>query len=235
MENKMINQAVLFCGGYGTRFNDKKKKILKPLAKVNGLPILRIIIDIFFKQGISNFLLLGGYKFSDLKKFERKYSSKRLKIFALNTGIGSSTAERLLRAQNYLEDNFFLTYGDSIANFSVKKFKNYKTDYKFYVSTYEYNVPYGVFYSVKNSNIIKKCYEKNFKVSINAGFYVLNKNIFKFIKSKNSVFEKDVLNKVAKAKNFKLVKNKLSFWMPMDYKQDISKIEKTLRKKKKID
>ena len=45
-----------------------------------------------------------------------------------------------------------------------------------------------------------KCYEKNFKVSINAGFYVLNKNIFKFIKSKNSVFEKDVLSKVAKSK-----------------------------------
>ena len=27
MENKMINQAVLFCGGFGTRFNDKKKNI----------------------------------------------------------------------------------------------------------------------------------------------------------------------------------------------------------------
>ena len=227
----MINQAVLFCGGFGTRFNDKKKKLLKPLAKVNGLPILKVIIDIFFKQGISNFLLLGGYKFKDLKKFEKKYSSKKLKIYALNTGIGSSTAERLLKAQDYLKDNFFLTYGDSIANFSVKKFKNYKTDHKFYVSTYEYNVPYGVLHSFKNSNNIKKCYEKNFKISVNAGFYVLNKNIFKFIKSKNSVFEKDVLSKIAKSKNFKLIKNKLSFWMPMDYKQDKNKIEKTLRRK----
>ncbi len=231
MENKMINQAVLFCGGFGTRFNDKKKKILKPLAKVNGLPILKIIIDIFFKQGVNNFLLLGGYKFKDLKKFQKKYSSKRLKIYALDTGIGSSTAERLLRAKDFLKDNFFLTYGDSIANFSVKKFKNYKTDHKFYVSTYEYSVPYGVFYSVKNSNNVNKCYEKNFKVSINAGFYVLNKNIFKFIKSKKSIFEKDVLSKVVKSKNFKLIKNKLSFWMPMDYKQDKSKIEKILRRK----
>lgn len=227
----MINQAVLFCGGFGTRFNDKKKKILKPLAKINGLPILKIIIDIFFKQGISNFLLLGGYKFNDLKKFEKKYSSKKLKIFALDTGIGSSTAERLLRAKDFLKDNFFLTYGDSIANFSVKKFKNYKTDNKFYVSTFEYSVPYGVLYSEKNSKNINKCFEKNFTVSINAGFYVLNKNIFKFIKSKNSIFEKDVLNRVTKSKNFKLIKNKLSFWMPMDYKQDKGKIEKTLRRK----
>ena len=174
---------------------------------------------------------MGGYKFKDLKKFEKKYSSKKLKIYALNTGIGSSTSERLLKAQDYLKDNFFLTYGDSIANFSVKKFKNYKTDHKFYVSTYEYNVPYGVLHSFKNSNNIKKCYEKNFKISVNAGFYVLNKNIFKFIKSKNSVFEKDVLSKIAKSKNFKLIKNKLSFWMPMDYKQDKNKIEKTLRRK----
>ena len=103
----MIDQVVLFCGGFGTRFNNKKKKILKPLAKVNGLPILKIIIDIFLKQGVSNFLLLGGYKFKDLKKFEKKYSSKKLKINALNTGVGSSTAERLLRAQGFIKDNFF--------------------------------------------------------------------------------------------------------------------------------
>ena len=205
----MISQAVLFCGGFGTRFNSNKKKILKPLAKINGIPILKIIIDIFSKQGVNKFLLLGGYKFSDLKKFERKYSSTKLKIFALNTGLHSSTAERLLRAKDYISDNFYLTYGDSIANFNVKKFKNYRTDHKFYVSTYKYNVPYGVLKPEKNSNNLKKCYEKNFKISINAGFYVLNKNIFKFIKSKKYTFEKEVLNNVLKSKNFKLIKNEL--------------------------
>jgi len=227
----MINQTVIFCGGYGTRFNDGKTKILKPLAKIRGIPILKIIIDIFYKQGINEFLLLGGYKFNDLKKFEKAYSSKNLKIYALNTGLGSTTAERLLRAKPYLHKNFFLTYGDSIAKFSVKKFKNYQFDNKFYISTFDYRIPYGVLSSAKYSNEIEKFYEKNFKVSINAGFYVLNKNIFKFIRSKKQIFENQVLNNVISSKKFKLIKNKLSFWLPMDYKKDIENIEKAIRSK----
>ena len=72
----MIKQAVIFCGGFGTRFNSNKTKTLKPLAKINGKPILKIIIDIYHKQGINEFLLIGGFKFNLLKKFEKNIYPK---------------------------------------------------------------------------------------------------------------------------------------------------------------
>ena len=227
----MIKQAVIFCGGFGTRFNNNKTKILKPLAKINGKPILKIIIDIYYNQGINEFLLLGGFRFNLLKKFEKKYLSKKIKIPALNTGLRTTTAGRLIKAKKLIQDKFFLTYGDSIANFSVKKFESYKLSKKFYVSTYDYKIPYGVIISKKDNNI-NKSFEKSFKIPINAGFYVLNKKIFKFIKSQNNIFEDHVLKNVIRNKTYKLIKNKLSFWHPMDYKDDKNKIESILKNKK---
>ena len=43
--------------------------------------------------------------------------------------------------------------------------------------------------------------EKKFKFYINAGFYIFNKNLFKYIKSKNESLEKN---------NTKNIKNKLN-------------------------
>ena len=142
---------------------------MKPLVKINGKPILKIIIDIYYNQGINEFLLLGGFRFNLLKKFEKKYLSKKIKIFALNTGLRTTTAGRLIKAKKLIKENFFLTYGDSIANFSVKKFESYKLSKKFYVSTYDYKIPYGVIISKKDNNI-NKSFEKSFKIPINAAF-----------------------------------------------------------------
>ena len=83
---------------FGTRFNSNKKKTLKPLAKINGKPILKIIIDIYHKQGINEFLLLGRFKFNLFKKFEKIFI-KKIKILALNTGLDHTTAGRLLKAK----------------------------------------------------------------------------------------------------------------------------------------
>ncbi len=218
----MIKQAVIFCGGYGTRFNTGNKKILKPLVKVKNIPILKMIIDIYSNQGIKQFILLGGFKFNSLKKFEKKYSNKYLQIKAINTGLGTSTAERIVRAKEYLDDFFYLTYGDSLANFSADKFKKHQNGKNFYMSTYDFKIPYGVLKTGKLKKI-STIYEKNFKVSINAGFYVMNKNILKFIK-KGDIFEKNVLQKIIKTKKYNLINNKLTFWMPMDSKGDKLKI-----------
>ena len=44
-------QALIFCGGFGTRINkDLKKKKLKPLIKINNKEILLRIIEIYKKM-----------------------------------------------------------------------------------------------------------------------------------------------------------------------------------------
>ena len=126
-------QALIFCGGFGTRINKGLKlKKLKPLIKINKKEILLRIIEIYKKNGINDFILLGGYKIDELKKFSKKV--KDVNIQVLDTGLKTETGGRLLRAKKLIKnDNFLLTYGDSLASFSLKKAFKKKKKIKFYI------------------------------------------------------------------------------------------------------
>ena len=113
-------QGLIFAGGFGTRINKGvKNKNLKLLIKINKQEVILRIIKFYIKHGIKDIILLGGYKFGDLKKFTTKH--KRLKIKAINTGLNTETGGRLLLAKkNIISKNFLLTYGDSIVDFDLK-------------------------------------------------------------------------------------------------------------------
>ncbi len=90
------------------------------------------------------------------------------------------------------------------------------------MSCYEYNFQYGVLEKIKSE--LKGIHEKNYFIPINAGFYVLDTNIFKFIKNKEDSFEKKVLPKVIKSK-YKITLNKVTQWYPMDSLKDKKEME----------
>jgi D-glycero-alpha-D-manno-heptose 1-phosphate guanylyltransferase len=52
----MLNQAVIFCGGFGKRLMPITKKIPKPMAKVNGKPFLFHLIDLLDFIVLVNFI-----------------------------------------------------------------------------------------------------------------------------------------------------------------------------------
>ena len=55
-------QAVILCGGLGTRLKKIYKNTPKALIKFNKVPNLNKIIDDLFKQGFSKVLLLTSFK-----------------------------------------------------------------------------------------------------------------------------------------------------------------------------
>ena len=64
----IIKQAVIVCGGLGSRLGKITKKIPKPLIKVNGKTVIEHIIKNLSRFGISEILLLCGYKHVLFKK-----------------------------------------------------------------------------------------------------------------------------------------------------------------------
>ena len=215
--------AIILCGGKGTRYNlNQKKKILKPLVNINGKAILERIIKNYHKYGVSKFILLGGYKINILNNFVKK-KLKDYNITVLNTGLNTETGGRLMLAKNTLSNSTFLfTYGDSITNFDLFKALKLKKKNNFVMSYYEYNFQYGVL-NHKNKKLIG-IKEKNYYIPINAGFYILDSNIFKFIRSKKDSFEKKFLPKVINSK-YKIILNKITKWYPMDSLKDKKEME----------
>jgi glucose-1-phosphate cytidylyltransferase len=219
-------QALIFCGGFGTRINKNlKKKKLKPLIKINKKEILLRIIEIYKKNGINDFILLGGYKFNELKKFSKKLKDINVKV--LNTGLKTETGGRLLRAKNFIKnENFLLTYGDSLASFSLKKTLKIKNKSNFVFSAYKYFVPYGVF--GHSNQKINKIFEKNYPVLINAGFYMLDRRVFKFIKNDMDSFENKIIPKIIKSKKIIIKYTLANMWYPMDTIKDKKFIEERI-------
>ena len=65
----MIEQAVIFCGGLGTRLLPLTKLIPKPMVHVNKKPFLFHLINQCKSNGIKNIVLLCGYKHEYIKKY----------------------------------------------------------------------------------------------------------------------------------------------------------------------
>jgi glucose-1-phosphate cytidylyltransferase len=225
-------KALILCGGFGTRYNIKKKnKVLKPLIKIDQQSILERIMCLCAKQGITEFILLGGFQLTKLKNFAKKI--KYLKVRVLNTGLKTNTAGRLLKAKHLINknENFLFTYGDSLVDLNLKKNLKNKTKNNYVISTFDYPIPYGgLSFGVKK--ILKNILEKKTVIPINAGFYILDQSIFSYIKNFNESFEKTTINKIIKKKKtfFKCVNVKN--WFPLDTHQDKINLENFLKKKK---
>ena len=78
-----------------------------------------------------------------------------------------------------------------------------------------------------NKNLVKKFEEKPQlqKGWINGGFFVVEPEIFKYIKDDNTVFEKEPLEQLAKENKLAAYQHK-GFWQCMDTKRDLDLLEK---------
>ena len=99
-----------------------KKKLLeipKPMIEANKKPLLLHIVDIYSKYGVTNFVILGGYKIDQIAKyFENNFSivsentyqlPNSSKISILDTGLETMTGGRLEKESNLLMMKIFIS------------------------------------------------------------------------------------------------------------------------------
>lgn len=105
----MINQVVIFAGGKGTRLGIDNAKCL---VEIGGEPIINYICRQFSNQGVNKFhFCLGFYAdetIAHLKKLGINFS------YSFDPFPCCGTWEALKSAEEFLEDTFFVTYGDSV-------------------------------------------------------------------------------------------------------------------------
>ena len=101
---------------------------------------------------------------------------------------------------------------------TLKKFKNSKKIGL--VSSINPQSRFGVL-SIGSKNNVLNFDEKskNAKIWINAGFFIFSKEIFKFIKGKNPIFERLPLINLSKKRQLVAFKHK-GFWQCMDTLKD---------------
>lgn len=118
-----MKQAVILCGGKGTRLKSLTKDTPKPLVEVSGVPLLDRTIRLLAAHGVEKVLLLAGHL---SEKIIRHYSEGKaygieVEIFVEDTPLG--TAGALTLVKDKLEEDFFIFYGDIFIDFDVSRLR----------------------------------------------------------------------------------------------------------------
>lgn len=112
----MIRQAVILCGGLGTRLGGLTARTPKPLLPVAGSPFLDVLVGEAVRQGFSEILLLAGYLSDEIESYARASAAARRFGATVSVAIEPSpagTAGALRFARDRLADEFLLLNGDS--------------------------------------------------------------------------------------------------------------------------
>ena len=219
-------QVVILAGGLGTRLSEETSVIPKALVKIGNKPIIVHLINYYQSFGYNDFIICLGYKGNLINNFflkeKNKKYFKKINIDLVNTGQKSFTGERIKRIKKYIKGDFFLTYSDGLSDINLfKTLKLFKKSKKIgLISTVNPRSRFGVL-SLDSNNKVLSFNEKSKSENtwINAGFFIFNKNIFKFIKGKNPIFERAPLSSLAKKKQLIAYKHK-GFWQCMDTLKD---------------
>jgi NDP-sugar pyrophosphorylase family protein len=112
-----ITQAVCLVGGRGTRLGPLTDTLPKPMLKVGGLPFLDYILHEARRFGLTQLMLLTGYKSDEFAHYNgMRLGSLSVEVVAEPEPAG--TAGALVHAASRLAPSFFLLNGDSFFDFN---------------------------------------------------------------------------------------------------------------------
>ena len=67
----MIRQAVILCGGLGTRLGALTASTPKPLLPIGGVPFLDVLLFELGRYGLKHIVLLAGFSADQLADYAR--------------------------------------------------------------------------------------------------------------------------------------------------------------------
>jgi len=242
-------KAVILAGGFGTRLSEETNLKPKPMVEIGEKPILWHLLNIYSHYGINDFIICCGYKGYVIKEYFANYfmhmsdvtvdlengdieyhhsKAEPWKITLVDTGLNTMTGGRVKRIKDYVNnETFMLTYGDGVADVDINKLLElHKRNGK--IATVTAVQPSGRFgaLTIDSNENVKSFMEKpaGDGAWINGGFFVLEPEVFDYIKDDQTIFEKEPLERLAKENKLNAYKHE-GFWKPMDTLRDKNELD----------
>jgi len=244
-------KVVILAGGKGTRLSERTNVIPKPMVEIGGKPILWHIMKIYSHYGFNDFIICLGYLgyvvkeyFShyflhmsdftiDMEKNETRIhstASEPWKVTLVDTGQEAMTGSRIRKIRRYVgKETFMLTYGDTLADINIGRLAAEHRKNGRYATLIAVQTAgrFGVM-ELGKGNAVRSFLEKPKGEGswINAGFFVLEPEVFDYIGPGDSVvWERGPLEKLAADRQLSAHRHG-SFWRCMDTLRDKLELEK---------
>ena len=248
-------KVVLLAGGFGSRISEESQFRPKPMIEIGGMPILWHIMKEYAYYGHNEFIICAGYKQEYIKEWFANYflhnsdvsfdfrngknemtvhcsQLEPWKVTVVDTGYNTMTGGRIKRVQKYVGDEpFFMTYGDGVCDVNMNKLLEFhKSHGKLATLTAVKMKQEKGILNIGGDNAVKSFREKNLSdgAPINAGYMVLQPEVFDLIEGDDTVFEQAPLNTlVEKGQLMSYIHE--GFWQCMDNVRERDMLEKLLQ------
>lgn len=247
-------KVVLLAGGFGTRISEESMFKPKPMVEIGGKPILWHIMKEYAYYGHNEFIICAGYKQEYIKKWFADYflcnsdisfdythgdneiiihrtKIESWKVTVVDTGLNTMTGGRIKRIQEYVgNETFFMTYGDGVCDVDINKLLDFhKTHGKIATLTAVFQDQSKGVLNIGGDNAVKSFREKSIsdRAPINAGYMVLESDIFSYLENDKTVFEKEPLENLAKEGQLMSYMH-YGYWQCMDNIREKNDLEKLI-------
>lgn len=243
-------KVVLLAGGLGTRISEESQYKPKPMIEIGGMPILWHIMKSYSFYGFNDFIICAGYKQHMIKEWFADYflhtsdvtfdftkqneivihkqHTEPWKVTVVDTGLNTMTGGRIKRIQKYIgNETFMMTYGDGVCDVNIQKLLAFhKVHGKLATLTAVMLEQSKGILNIDGDNAVRSFREKSIADSppINAGFMVLEPQVFDYLENDATVFERGPLEELAAGSELMSYIHK-GFWQCMDTKREKDELE----------
>ena len=242
-------KALILAGGFGTRLSEETDLLPKPLVEIGGMPILWHVMKIYSAAGINDFVILCGYKHHMVKRYFTEFylhtddliidlqankvdsirrHTEPWRISLIDTGLDTMTGGRIKRVRDLVGDETFcLTYGDGVSDVNVADIVASHRAHGRYATVMSVPSPgrFGIL-DMQEDGRVRNFLEKpqNEMGHINAGFFVLEPQVFDYIEGDATVWEQEPLKRLAADGQLHAHRHP-GFWRPLDSLRDKRELE----------
>lgn len=238
-------KVVILAGGFGSRISEESHLKPKPMIEVGGFPLLWHIMKTYSHYGFNEFIICCGYKGFVIKEYFANYFlhhsnitfdfannneiqihnnvAEPWKVTLIDTGYHTMTGGRIRRVREYLNgEPFLMTYGDGVTDANINDIIAFHNKHK-RMATMLAVQPGGRFgvLDISDASQVLSFKEKTKESGgwVNAGYMVLEPEIFNLIEGDDTIFEKYPLEECAGRQELNAYRYD-GFWMCMDTLRD---------------
>ncbi|MFH1055207.1 MAG: sugar phosphate nucleotidyltransferase [Candidatus Altiarchaeota archaeon] len=203
LESKKVKRAFILAGGKGTRMRPFTYEMPKPMIPIKGRPLIQHIIELCRKYEIRDIILSTGYLGGKIREHFGDGSHLGVDIKYVEEKEELGTAGPLNLAKNLLKCPFLMFNGDVLSDIDLADLIRFHGEQNalatIALTQVEDTSAFGVA-RLKGDRIVgfvEKPKSSEDSRLINAGVYVLEPEVLKYVKPGKSMIERDVFPKLS--------------------------------------
>jgi glucose-1-phosphate cytidylyltransferase len=212
-------RTLILCGGKGTRAYPHTTELPKPLLEVGDRPVLTHVMEIYARQGFTDFVLAAGFR-ADLVEAFAETLPASWSVEVRDTGEEANTGARVAACAPTMGETYFVTYGDGVGDIDLRRVLAFHDSHEGAVTVTTVPLPsqYGTMDTDEHGRVVNFVEKPRLADHwINAGFFVFERRAAAWLEADD--LERGVLPALGRDGELYAYRHH-GFWQSMDTYKD---------------